>query len=119
MASYSRADNYDDDLLAILEDCLNNYESDVHLFQSPLATWEVVRCRLQHGVPSTPEQLAVTVRAVLNELIDALHAPGTYDLNSPAMRRFIIADHLYRRGMKQSEICRSHLPLSKSQFYRE
>src|SRR5262249_41439331 len=31
----------------------------------------------------------------------------------------IIADHLYRRGLKQPEICRSRLPLSKSQFYRE
>ncbi|HVO41182.1 MAG TPA: NB-ARC domain-containing protein [Aggregatilineales bacterium] len=119
MASFSRVDNYEHDLQAILEDCLNNYESDIHLFQSPLATWEVVRCRLSNGALATPEQLALTVRGVLDDLIDGLHSSEMSDLNSPSMRRFIIADHLYRRGMKQTEICRSHLPLSKSQFYRE
>ena len=35
-----------EDLLAIVEECLNNYASDVHLFLSPLATWEVVKCLL-------------------------------------------------------------------------
>src|SRR5690242_15795580 len=89
-----------DDLLAIMEDCLNNYGSDVHLFQSPLVTWEVVKCRLPAGVASSPEQLASTVRAVLDDLIDGLGTSESCDLNSPSLRRYIIADHLYRRGLK-------------------
>jgi hypothetical protein len=108
-----------DELLAIIEDCLNNYCSDVHLFQSPLTTWQVVKCRLPTGITSTPEQLATTVRAVLDELIDSLQSSESRDLNSPSARRYIIADRLYRHGLKQSEICRARLPLSKSQFYRE
>jgi NB-ARC domain len=74
---------------------------------------------LPAGTASNPEQLAMTVRAVLDELIDALRSSGSSDLNSPSVRRFIIADYLYRRGLKQTEICPSRLPLSKSQFYRE
>ncbi len=107
------------DLLAIIEDCLNNYASNVHLFQSPLATWEVVQCRLPVGTMPTPEQLSLTVRAVLDDLIEALRSSDSCDLNSPSVRRYIIADQLYRRGLKQTEICPSRLPLSKSQFYRE
>src|SRR5437868_2190128 len=106
-----------DELLAIIEDCLNNYASDVHLFQSPLATWQVVKCRLQTWITSTPEQLATTVRTVLDDLIDSLRSSESCDLNSSSARRYIIADHLYRRGLKQSEICPARLPLSKSQFY--
>jgi NB-ARC domain len=108
-----------DDLIALVEDCLNNYACDAHLFQSPLATWEVVKSRLPAVVTTTPEQLAVTVRAVLDDLIDALRPPESVDLNSPSVRRYIIADQLYRRGIKQTEICQSQLPISKSQFYRE
>src|SRR5512133_1606174 len=117
MATSVQASDSTSDLLAIIEDCLNNYASDVHLFQSPLTTWQVVRCRLPAGMMPTPEQLALTVRAVLDDLIDALRSSETCDLNSPSVRRYIIADQLYRRGLKQTEICPSHLPLSKSQFY--
>jgi hypothetical protein len=120
MADSEQANNgTTSDLLAIIEDCLNNYGSDVHLFQSPLTAWEVVKCRLPAGITSHPEQLARTVRAVLDDLIDALRSSESGDLNSPSVRRYIIADHLYRRGLKQTEICQSRLPLSKSQFYRE
>jgi NB-ARC domain-containing protein len=108
-----------DELMAIIEECLNNYASDVHLFQSPLTTWQVVKRRLPTGIASTPEQLAATVRTVLDELIDSLQTSDSFDLNSASARRYIIADHLYRQGLKQSEICPARLPLSKSQFYRE
>src|SRR5882762_5340385 len=102
MAASTQAGNCTtDELLTIIEDCLNNYASDVHLFQSPLTTWQVVKCRLPNGITSTPEQLANTVRTVLDELIDSLRSSDSCDLNSPSARRYIIADHLYRRGLKQ------------------
>jgi hypothetical protein len=93
VASTQAGNRTTDELLAIIEDCLNNYASDVHLFQSPLAMWQVVKCRLPAGITSTPEQLAMTVRAVLDDLIDSLRSSENCDLNSPSARRYIIADH--------------------------
>src|SRR5437588_467588 len=101
-----------EELMAIVEDCLNNYASNVHLFQSPLANWQVVKCRLPTGIASTPEQLAATLRTILDGLIDSLLISDNLDLNSASARRYIIADQLYRQGLKQSEICPAHLPLS-------
>jgi hypothetical protein len=108
-----------EELMAIIEDCLNNYASNVHLLQSPLTNWQIVKCRLPTGIASMPEQLAATLRTVLDELIDSLQLSDNLDLNSASARRYIIADQFYRQRLKQSAICPAHLPLSKSQFYRE
>ena len=107
------------DQLAVIEDCLNNYGSDVHLYHSPLASQAVVKCQLPAGNASNPELVASIVRSVLDDLINALGSSEQCDLNSPSVRRYMIAHYLYRCGLKQTEICPTHLPLSKSQFYRE
>ncbi|HRE46836.1 MAG TPA: NB-ARC domain-containing protein [Aggregatilineales bacterium] len=105
-------------IIRLLEHCLAHYADDLTLSTSLFVSWQVVRGNVPLFPPPTTAKIGQAVRTVLDEIIDSLRQV-TGNADSPAQRRYVIADRLYRQGEKPGEIYTNTLLISKAQFYRE
>ncbi|MEW5872157.1 MAG: NB-ARC domain-containing protein [Chloroflexota bacterium] len=110
-------DQSDQEIQSLLEAALSHYHDTPYLCASPLAGWQAAR---RHPIASSGAQgPGLALRALLDELIEALRPSEPCATDEALWRPYLLLDRLYRQRQAPQQVYQEALNLGKTHFYRE